>query len=117
MPFKAAQLTAPEKADDDLRRLHRATVVEGRQTTLNEELIRIALEVGIDEGLSRRHDTDVSAQAAFQKDLAYTHSLGVRGLPVCLIQCGKQLALDSGMIGFSGFVNVIERILEQDEKA
>ena len=42
MPFKAAQLTAPEKADDDLRRLRRATIVEGRQTTLDEELIRLS---------------------------------------------------------------------------
>ncbi len=44
-------------------------------------------------------------------------SLGVRGLPVCIIQCRKQSALISGMIGFNRFVNVIERILEQDEKA
>ena len=42
MPFKAAQLTDPEKADDDLRRLRRATIVEGRQTTLDEELIRVS---------------------------------------------------------------------------
>ena len=76
----------------------------------NNRLVRSATWEGV-------AGPDVSAQATFQKDLAYTHSLGVRGLPVCLIQCGKQLALDSGMIGFSGFVNVIERILEQDEKA
>ncbi len=73
--------------------------------------------MGIDEGLFRKHYTDGSAQAAFQEDLAYTHSLGIRGLPACLIQRGKQSALVSGMIGFNGFVNVIERILEQDEKA
>ncbi len=46
MPFKAAQLTAPEKADDDLRRLRRATIAEGRQTTLNEELIRVSFRSG-----------------------------------------------------------------------
>ncbi len=46
MPFKAAQLTVPEKADDDLRRLRRATIVEGRQTTLNEELIRVSFRSG-----------------------------------------------------------------------
>lgn len=106
-----------EKADNDLRRFRRATIVEGRQTTLNEELIRVASEAGINAGLFRRHDTDGSAQAAFQEDLEYTHSLGIRGLPACLIQCGKQSALVSGMIGFSGFVPVIKRILAQDEKA
>ena len=46
MPFKAAQLTAPEKADDDLRRLRRDTIVEGRQTTLDEELIRVSFRSG-----------------------------------------------------------------------
>ena len=46
MPFKAAQLTAPEKANDDLRRFRRATIVQGRQTTLNEELIRVSFGSG-----------------------------------------------------------------------
>ena len=80
--------------------------VTQRGTVLNGVLFR-----------TRKEYTDGSAQPAFQKDLEYTHSPGVRGLPACLIQCGKQSALVSGMIGFSGFVNVIERILEQDEKA
>ena len=66
---------------------------------------------------TRKEYTDGSARAAFQEDLAYTHSLGIRGLPACLIQCGKQLALVSGIIGFNRFVNVIEQILEPDEKA
>ena len=80
--------------------------VTQRGTVLNGVLFR-----------TRKEYTDGSAQAAFQKGLAYTHSLGILGLPACLIQCGKQLALVSRMIGFSGFANVIERILAQDEKA
>jgi hypothetical protein len=47
---------------------------------------------------------------AFLKDLAYTRFLGIRGLPACLIQCGEQSALVSGMIGFNGFVTVIEQL-------
>ncbi len=46
MPFKAAQLTAPEKADDYLRRLRHAIIVEGRKTTLDEELIRVSFGSG-----------------------------------------------------------------------
>ena len=46
MPFKAVQLTAQEKADNNLRRLRRATIVEGRQTTLDEELIRVSFGSG-----------------------------------------------------------------------
>lgn len=84
-------------------KLHPATQ---RGTVLNGVLFR-----------TRKEYTDGSARAAFQKDLEFTHSLGIRVLPACLIQCGKQSALVSGMIGFSGFATVIERILEQDEKA
>ena len=108
--YKAAQLTDPEKADAYLYRLRRATILEGRQTTLDEELLRIAAETGIDRGLFRQHYTDGSALAAFKEDMEYTRSLGVRGLPACLIQCGNQAALVSGLSGFRGFVNTIDRL-------
>ncbi len=109
--YKAAQLADTEKADAYLNRLRRATILEGRQTTLDEELISIAAEVGIDRSLFRQHYTDGSAQAAFRKDLEYTHSLGIRGLPACLVQCGNQAALVSGMIGLHGFTTVIDQLL------
>lgn len=44
------------------------------------------------------------------KDLAYTRSLGIRGLPACLIQCSERSALVSGMIGLNGFVTVINQL-------
>ena len=80
--------------------------VTQRGTVLNGVLFR-----------TRKEYTDGIARAAFQKDLEYTRSIGIRGLPACLIQCGKQSALVSGMIGFNGFVDVIEQILAQGEKA
>ncbi len=108
--YKAAQLTAPEKADRYLYRLRRATILEGRQTTLDDELISIAEEVGINVDQFRQHYTDGSAFASFKEDLEYTRSLGIRGLPACLVQCGKRSALVSGMIGFHGFIAVIDQL-------
>lgn len=108
--YKAAQLADPEKADAYLYRLRRATILEGRQTTLDEELIRIADETGINVDLFRRHYTDGSAQAAFIEDLEYTRSFGIHGLPTCLIHCGKQSTLVGGMIGFHGLVTEIEQL-------
>lgn len=108
--YKAARLADPEKTDAYLYRLRRATILEGRQTTLDEELISIAAEVGIDRSLFRQRYTDESAQAAFRKYLEYTRSLGIRGLPACLVQCGNQAALLSGMSGFHGFVKTIDRL-------
>ncbi len=108
--YKAAQLADPEKADAYLYRLRKATILEGRQTTLDEELTRIATETGIDRSRFRQHYSDGSALAAFNEDMEYTRSLGIRGLPACLIQCGNQAALMSGMSGFRGFVNTIDRL-------
>ena len=109
--FKAAQLTEPDKAEDYLYRLRRATILERRQTTLDEELIRIAGQAGLDEDLFRQHYTDGSALAAFRKDLDRTRSLGIRGLPSCLIACGGHSVLLNGLTGFNGFVADIDQML------
>ena len=61
MAYEAARLADPEKADAYLYRLRRATILEGRQTTLDEELMRVAEETGMDMNLFRQHYTDGSA--------------------------------------------------------
>ena len=108
--YKAAQLADPEKADNYLYRLRRATIVESRQTTLDDELISIAAEAGINVDLFQQNYTDGSALVAFKNDLEITRSMNIRGLPACLIQCGKRSALVSGMIGLHGFITVINKL-------
>ena len=49
------------------------------------------------------------------KDLSYTLSLGVWGLPACLIQCSERSALVSGMIGLNGFVTVINQLWSRNQ--
>lgn len=109
--YKAAQLADPQKADAYLYRLRRATIVESRQTTLDDELISIAEEAGINVDRFRQNYMDGSALAAFKEDLEYTHSMGVRSLPACLVQCERRTALVSGMIGLHGFITLIAQLL------
>lgn len=109
--YKAAQLADPQKAEAYLYRLRRAAILEGRQTTLDEELISVAEEAGIKVGQFRQHYTDGSAFAAFKEDLEYTRSMDIRGLPACLVQRGKRSALVGGMIGLHGFITVIAQLL------
>ncbi len=108
--YKAAQLVEPQKADDYLRQLRRATIVETRQTTRIDELIAAAISVGFDKNLFMRFWEDGSAEKAFQEDLKLTRSLGIHSLPTCLIECNKNTALVSGMNNYEAFVTIIEKI-------
>lgn len=83
---KAAQLTAPEKADDFLINLRHATVIDCRPTTRMDVILDVANKTGIDEALFKQHYTDGTAEAALQNDHAFTARVGIRSLPTCLIQ-------------------------------
>ncbi len=50
---------------------------------------------------------DGSAEAAFQKDLKYTRSLGISSLPVCLVQYEERSVLISQLTSYEGFQEVI----------
>ena len=108
--YKAAELADAEKADAFLMRLRRATIVETRQTTCKEELVAVAREAGIDEVQFLRYFMDGNAEAAFQEDLKLTRSLGIHGLPSCLIQYKDKTILANGMMDFDGFISAFEKI-------
>lgn len=86
LAYKAAQLAAPEKADEFLTALRHATVLDRRPTTHEEEILRIVRKVDIEEAAFSRHFHDGSAEAALEQDLAFTRSLGIRSLPTYLLQ-------------------------------
>ncbi|MBQ3892368.1 MAG: DsbA family protein [Mailhella sp.] len=111
--FKAAQLCEPDKAEPFLLRLRRATLLEGRQTTLKTELVAVAQESGIDAARFRQHLEDGSAEEAFLDDRRLTRSLGIRRLPSCLIQLGGDTVLVNGMIGIKGFESAIGSLLSK----
>lgn len=114
--YKAAQFCDPEKADEFLLRLRRATIVETRQTTRTDELVAVAVASGLDEKEFLGFFEDGRAEQAFQEDLQLMHSLGIRSLPACLIQYGEKAALTSGMLSYESFVNTIETVKREAVK-
>ena len=106
--YEAAKLTDPEKADDFLKRLRYATVAETRQTTREDEILRAARIAGLDEEAFLRSFHDGSAEAAFQKDLRFTRSLGICSLPSYLLQYGARTMLIKALIGYDDFVRAIK---------
>ena len=84
--YKAAQLAAPDKADEFLTALRHATVLECRPTTHEEEILWVVRKVGIEEESFSRYLHDGSAEAALEQDLTFTRSLGIRSLPTYLLQ-------------------------------
>ncbi len=115
--YKAAELSNPDKAYLYLLRLRRATILEGRQTTLDDELINIAREVGINEKIFCEYYYNGQAMRAFQEDLNFKNSLGIHYLPSCIIQCGNQAKIVNGLIGFDNFLAVIENLRHESSKA
>ena len=118
--YKAAELINPDKAYLYLFRLRRATILEGRQTTLDDELINIAREVGISEKIFCEYYYNgqaMRAMRAFQEDLNFKNSLGIHYLPSCIIQCGNQAKIVNGLIGFDNFLAVIENLRHESSKA
>lgn len=104
--YEAAKLTDSSKADEYLYALRKATIVETRQTTREDEIIRVAEEAGLNKTFFREHLTCGTAEAEFRKDLEYSRSLGIRGLPAYLIQRGEREILVQSLIGYDEFIRI-----------
>ena len=110
LAFHAAKIAAPEKADDFLHNLRRATIVETRMTTRTEELAAVAEKTGIDRARFLSAFEGEEAKAALEKDLALTKRLGIRGLPAYLVSCGKKSVLIKGLAQYEHFVTAIGEV-------
>lgn len=108
LAYKAAQLADPRKADDFLTALRHAVVLECRPVTHEDELLKVVRHTGIDESAFLRHYHDGSADAALEKDIAFTHSLGIHSLPAYLIQSSSRAILMQSF-QHSDFVNAIDQ--------
>jgi len=106
--YKAAQKTAPEKADRFLRRIREATLAEAQITSKQDVLISLADEVGINVAEFIKYLKDGTAEQAFRGDLALTRSMGVRGFPTFLIKYSNQRIMLRGYQDFEAFTEVID---------
>lgn len=109
LAYKAAQLTAPDKADDFLFALRRATVLECRPTTHFEEILRIIRNTGIDENIFTHHYNDGNAEQALNSDLKFTLKMNIHSLPSYLIQSNGKAALFQSF-KYNDFKTAIQQI-------
>lgn len=110
LAYKAAQFTSPEKAYSFLLALRHATLLDCRPTTHMDEILNVVRKTGINEGSFLLHYQDGSAEAALEKNLALTKSLGIRSLPTYLIQ-NKEHALILQSFRYQDFVEAIKNLM------
>ena len=110
LAYKAAQLAAPERADMLLYYLRYATIVETRQTTRLEEILRVVRMTGIDEQRFLQHYCDSTAETALDSDLTRMHALGIHTLPAYLLEYGGKQMLIRQLIGYDSFVEAIRQL-------
>ena len=108
--YKAAQLADREKADRFLYALRSACIVETRQVTREDEILRIAENAGIDPERFTEVYRNGKAKKAFMQDLYYVHSLGIRALPAYLVKHMGRSYLMQGLPSAESFMKVIGKL-------
>lgn len=112
LAYKAVEMIDSARAERFLYNLRRATIVETRPTTHFDELLRVVRLTGIDEQRFIQAYQSPEARQALQADMQWMHSLGIRALPVCLLEYnGKQL-LVSPLRGYANMLSAIHSLTD-----
>ena len=112
LAYKAAQLADVDRADEFLKNLRHATIVDVLPTTHFDEILKVVHSTGIDEDRFIQHYNDGSAKAELEKDLALVRELNIRTLPAYLIRYGEKAVVVRSLIDFENFVSIIEQLKE-----
>ena len=110
--YKAAQLAAPDKADNFLYNLRYATIVDCRPTTKLEEILKVVEYTDIDKKEFLKFYNNGFAQKTLEHDVDLGSSLGIYSLPSYLIQYGGECLLAKGLLSYKGFVSAISAITD-----
>ncbi len=110
LAYKAAQKATPELADRFLYRLRYATIVETRPTTHEEEILRVADQVGIDRDSLLQYLHDGTAEKAFAYDRQVGDSLGIHELPAYVVRHKGFAMVGSSVFDYQTFVGLIDQI-------
>ena len=116
LAYKAAQLVDIQKADLFLYNLRYATIVDCRQTTKTEEILKVVRKTKINEEKFLKYFNDGSATSALETDLKFAYKLGIRTLPAYLIAYGEDGALFQELLGYEAFVEIIKKLTNGEIK-
>ena len=114
LAYKAAQLADIDRADEFLKNLRHATIVDVLPTTHFDVILKVLRDTGIDEDRFMQYFNDGTAQTELEKDLAFTRELNIRTLPAYLIQYGEKAVVVRSLIDFEIFVSMIEQLKKED---
>ena len=115
--FKAAQIVDYDKSENFLYNLRYATIVETRQTTNFEEILKVVKKTGIDiEKFLQVYD-DGTAEKSFNEDLKICQTLNIHRLPSYLIQYKNQSKFVLELIGYDVFVSIIDMLSDFEVKS
>ena len=116
LAFHAARLTDPEKAEEFLRTLRHAIVLENRPAAHFDEILSLVRKTGIDEKTFVSCFRGSDAEKALEKDLAFMRSLGIRSLPAYLIQYRERALILQSFV-YADFVNALQMLTESKDQA
>ncbi|MDY6419570.1 MAG: DsbA family protein, partial [Succinivibrio dextrinosolvens] len=114
--YKAALLSSKEKAHSFLYRLRFATIYQCRQTTSQEELLKIAVECGLDRKQFQHYMDNGTALKKFEEDLTLTRAMRINSLPSYLISYGQKAVLLNGVCDYDVIANAIVTISDNQIK-
>ena len=116
LAYKAAELASLEKADRFLYNLRYATIVDCRPTTHRKEILKVVDKTDIDVAEFCKHFDGDTAKEALERDFELGQEHKIRALPAYLLKYGEKEVLIQSLIGYEGFVSVIEKLTDDKIK-
>ena len=110
LAYKSVQIFAKDKADLFLYNLRYATIVDCKQTTQLNEILKVVDKTGINKDEFLKYYNDGTAENEFKKDLMLCRKLEIYTLPAYLIQYQDKAILIKSLIGYDSFVSAIKEI-------
>ena len=75
-----------------------------------EEILKVIIDIGIDEERFLEHFKGDTAKSALNMDLQFAERLGIRTLPAYLIEYNDEGALFQELLNYDSFVTIIDKL-------
>lgn len=112
LAYKAAQLADIDRADEFLKNLRHATIVDVLPTTHFDVILKVVRDTGIDEDQFTQYYNDGTAHTMLEHDLNMVRKLNIHTLPAYMIQYGERSVIIRNLISYESFVEIIEQLRE-----